>query len=444
MFDNEILTTGQKLYEIRKKLNLTQEDLAEGFSRTNIYLYEKKNKKIPPDIGKIIVRKLNEKIAFSNTNLKKITLEWLLEDEDTQANNLVIKYKEKLMQAKENKEQIDGIIKDINYVEILIKTYKIRKDLILEIYTCAVEMYYSYNSIQECKIYALKTYNMAAINKSWSYFMKAILYIIRSLYKLGQYMDIEVYAEIAIKAGQDYKIERNEDLIIIYYNTASAFSKLEKPQKCIEYLEYLKDFNLLPEKRFDTMLLKAVSYRKLNRYEEAEAILYKVINEAKEKENLNAIALAYSNLATLKAKTNSLEEIFKYIDFAINIRCSNSYRVIILHDCINSAIKCDYKKFIVENYLMAIESVLQLKDKNMINETISQIFNYFKKNSMIEEIELLLSTVSNMIFQYQITNIELGYIFLDAIEIFKGTSNKERVLDLCLKVQHTLLIRSKY
>ncbi|MGX7745854.1 hypothetical protein [Rhodopseudomonas parapalustris] len=439
LFEDKILSLGEKIDILCDKLDLKQKDLKGDFTRTNIYL-AKKNGKCTPKIAEAIAEAFNKRIIEGKYDYEKITVEDLLLTEDEQANKKMELYCEKIYENAVSKKPLEDINENIAITDNLINSYNIDSGLICKRLLYISEAYYYAHKYHLCKTYAIKTFAAAINNDNIIYIIDALNQFIKSLYFNCEYEDIEMYAEMAKKLTQAKNITMNEELRKVYYNTALAFSKQNQPEKCLEYLNDIDESKLPKDWYYDILILKSICYRKLNELKKSEQTLINIINEVRDIAALNPLALAYANLAFLEAEKNDLEKCKEHINTATKINSNDTYHTLILCDCFRASLKINNIKYIHDNYLIYINYVIELNQKKLITEAIQEVFYYFLKHNNTKEIESMINEISSIINNEEYTlPCDISIIFIEAVNYFSADLNKyNQYFDLCLKMQRKL------
>ena len=311
MFENEIITQGERIRKYRTSIfGVKQDEVAKGVC-TKIWLSQIENnrKKLTLTLATGIAKNFNEIAKKEGINLSSITAEELMKDEDEQANDIftnnIIK---KLKQIKE----INIFDQKLREGQELIERYNIRDDRKIELYKLAAHFYY-YEYKYE------KSEAMCELGLKISIKAQNILHEIRFyIYKARNNMFMEKYdkalQQLSYAEKLNIDISNSELLTMILFYRATTYKRLGDYSSALKYFEEAKKFGI---KDINMLLKVKMNYANClndyNRLEEAEKEYNEIINIAMKHDNKNAIGRTYRNLSELYANKKNYKLASMYI-----------------------------------------------------------------------------------------------------------------------------------
>lgn len=290
---------GMKIRELRKKANLTQQELAEGIL-TRSYLSQIEKGTVTPtyDLIKKLSHKLNCNIEdiFSETvdseistlelqkNIK-IALNHIETEQSTKLNKTVAQIK---VFNTDNLPLYD--LAQINYIygynEFFNKNYKKSE----EYFKSAIEMFEKTSTFSNL----MKTLNILGATYIKQNRLNEALPILRKSYS------------ISIQ-----EIFQNKDTVILLLFLGILHGKLKESHSAIHFLNEAKNLNILLGtfyKMGDICMSLGICHMETNNYEEAEKEFLQAINYFKLVKDNKLLVANYTNLGILYTKVNQVKK----------------------------------------------------------------------------------------------------------------------------------------
>jgi transcriptional regulator with XRE-family HTH domain len=403
----EILSLGEKIKRRRKELDMTLKDLAgDRITPGQISLVE--SGKSNPSMD------LLEYLA----NALKTSVEYLMESEESQAEKICLYYENvaeacvisgDLTSAEQNIEM------SIYYSEKYNLEYRKARNLYLkgqvhikrEEFAAAQQFFLSANVI-----FIKHNYYEDTIN--------TFLKLGKITYRLRAYHSSNSYFQQAEKAYSDNDIGNDFLMAEIYYYTALTYFKLDNIEKAINYSFLAKEKFLQLENKREygkTLMLLSEEYSKKGDIESAIKYSKKTLNVFKELEDIAYIGEIENNLGKLFFEFENLEESFRHLNKAKEIREKNNdanLNMTLINIC--------------ENYI-------RLKDVENCNIVLSEIIDNIKDGDNS-------SLISYYLLKYRVNLLENNY--KEAENTLLMALNFARNMDLLKQAAEISVILGKF
>lgn len=297
MFNNEIMTQGEKIRKYRMNiLGATQDEIAQGVC-AKIWLSQIENNKQNPTLTLAtgIAKNFNKIAKKKGIKIELITPEELMENEDEQANHI---FTNSIIKELKEIKVIDLFDQKLREAEELIEKYNITDDKKIELYKLSANFYYyryKYSQSEYMCDIGLKI----CINSS-NFKEEVNFYIYKSRNKIftGDYVRALQQLGYAEKLNSD--ICNSELSIMILFYKATTYKKLGKYDTALEYFKILKQFEIN-----DCNMLLRVKMNHANclndyhKFDEAEKEYKETLSIAMECDDKDFIAQTYRNLSEL-------------------------------------------------------------------------------------------------------------------------------------------------
>ncbi|URZ18184.1 helix-turn-helix domain-containing protein [Clostridium felsineum] len=310
----EILSSGDKIKLIRKKYGLRQDDIVgEEVTRNLISQIEHNKAKLTRSTAEIIIKNLNE-IAKKNDFSIDVTADYLLEDEESQANSILEDYVDNLKNLLVYKE--DTFFAELKKAEEFLIHWDIREKKI-EIYELAGDYFYIQNDLEKSVLYYEKAFDL--LDKT-SY-SKALLSILRKLSLM--YLNSLKYdrcIECCNFALNHFKDMPEDYVKIFMYNSALCYYYMKYYEKALEIIDKLEPLvKNNTSKLIDVLNNKACCFDSLNKLDKAANVYLNVLELL---ENIDSDSskhlLILSNAIDIYIKLNERSNVVKYFNMLLN------------------------------------------------------------------------------------------------------------------------------
>lgn len=372
----EILSLGEKIKRRRKELNLTLKDLAgDRITPGQISLVESGKSNPSMDLLEYLATNLNSSI------------EYLMESEDTQAENICTYYENIAESYILNDDFSLGeqfVEKALYYAEKYNLEYRKANNLYLRgcIYKQREESSLAQQYFLSANVVFIKNNNCEEI-------INTFIKLGEISFELKSYHSACSYFQQAEKAYNDNEIGNDFILGKIYYNIANTYFKLENMDKAINYSYLAKEkFRQLNDIReySKSLLLLAQEYSQNGDVVNAIKYSKKTLSVFKKINDSACISEIENSMGKLFRDFENIEESFIHFNNAIEIRRTNKDPKII-----------DTFANICENYIkiknigMAREALNNILDNRLPNDEKSYVKYYLLKY----KVELLDSSVTD-------------------------------------------------
>ncbi|MEG3040850.1 MAG: hypothetical protein RR891_02520 [Clostridium sp.] len=433
MFKNEILTPGEKVFKIRKRICARQEDIA-GTQVTRNLISQIENDKInlTPITANFICDNINKIIEQKDIKGIEVTAEMLLEDIPTQLNRIADNYITQLRTIKLEEHKNDFLKEKILEVENFIAKWNIDYIRQAETYAVIGEIYFELEDFYESSFKMSLAIDLALKAKKYE---KAIKYIINASNKLynsgGSSLEQLRSMRAALNLYEDNNLNDHNILSNIYFNMAIHYWKLKLFENSIEYLDKVSKFNLDISKQLDVNLLKANCLEDNKQFTLAEELYINTLTVALKYSNVTIISKIYNSLGDLYRIINNKENSIKYIIYSINLKKDievNDYANSLYHALYN-LIELDCFNLVISNYNETLEYILKSKNKNLYKDIINKLFLYCMENKEYEVIDSLLNKIEMNIKQKKICNKDIVNIFFQYCYEIKNDEKRKNVFE---------------
>ncbi len=382
----EVLTTGEKVKQLRKEIGLKQEDITnDEISKSLISMIEKNKRSLTQHTATIIAENLNK---YYKSMGREITPEYLLETEEEQVKKEIdkeISYLQELVTQVNGEERLINNVFD--KVMELADQWGLKKEL-FEIKMLRGDYYYSLYKYDE----ALKEY-LHVLNyriQMADYGEIARMYIaIGSVYQMKMLIDTAIVHYVqAHDTAIIYNIGSMEKVkVYSIYNQILCYRKINHFDLALNKINEFKELKW-EDPLFNTyynrvLIHEANTYRDLKNYEKATKLYDKILKEQK-KLDKETLFLLYDNYAYLYRKQGNIQRSLTYISKAYAIKdevdinyipalhlkeakCYNlleNYEKVIslLNSGLQLAKMVSKTEFIIELYFNLVEVHIKIKD----------------------------------------------------------------------------------
>lgn len=306
----EILSLGEKIKRKRKERNMTLKDLAgDKVTPGQISLVESGKSKPSIDLLEYIAQKLD------------VGIDYILETEEHQAEKLC-EYYSKIADASiiaENYEQArEAISKGITYASQYNLQYYIGLN---EFYTGMIE--YGLGNYENAQSMFISSNEIFLRIGNVRNIIDTYVHLGMVSYKLMYFNSSLSYYRQAEKIVNENKIVDNDILTNVYFYISLCYSKLGNNNAAIDYLlltmEKFKERN----DKFQygqSLLMLSISYKSLDRFEEALLYANRAVGVFKELDNLFFVAKVETNMGVVLSDLGNTDDSFKHLEKACRIK----------------------------------------------------------------------------------------------------------------------------
>jgi len=415
MFDNEIIMQGERLKRIREMYHITQDEITQGIcSRSNLSKIENNNQNLSFNLAVGFANRFNKIIEERGVSIKSITADFLIKDENKQANDIFVKILKKLREV----ETIDLLEKKISEAEKLIEKYNIADNKKIELYKLAADIYY--NKYQYTKSNEMCNNGLKICINSNNVKEEVNIYIYKSSNSIKTFHYNEALKELEYAERLNNNIYNSELSEMILYNKGLAYKKMCKYDNALEYFKILiekpvKNQNLLIKAKmvYANCLMDQYIF-----FKEAQKEYFEILNLSIEAEDKDFIALTYKNLSELYFNEKKYKEAAKYIEYALLHTPRNEY----LNEIYYFAAKI-YQNLNedFENYLLRALEICEQKDREnlkLIEKILYELVLIYIKEEDKENLMLMADKVEEL-------NIEHDLIYTEIIKYYKGRNEEK-------------------
>ncbi|URZ17081.1 helix-turn-helix transcriptional regulator [Clostridium felsineum] len=304
----EIVSVGYKLKSLRKKYGVNQDDLAGSEITRNLISQIEHNKaRLTRKSAEVMFKNLRVICSERNVEFNE-DIEYLIEDEKTQAKKILDKYIDELKDL--------SLYKDISFVNRLneVEDFLVKwsfEDKKISIYTLAGDYFCSINDFYKSSIYYEKARSLISLDMPEN----MVIPILRKLSMVYFYMGKYEYDIKCCEFALDRFDDMNEEYTAIFlYNSALCYTKLKQYDKSLKRLEKLERIiEIGTEKYYRAMIHKAVCLQYQQRYDESLDIYNNILlHFAKERDYANSV-IVMLNAAEIFIDESNIEKAMEYL-----------------------------------------------------------------------------------------------------------------------------------
>ncbi|WP_238917279.1 helix-turn-helix transcriptional regulator [Clostridium sp. YIM B02555] len=410
MFDNIIMTQGEKIKELRSMLKISQDEITYGIcSRTNLSKIENEIQNLSFNLANSFAERFNNIIEEKGLDIKPITAHFLLKNENEQANNI---FSNILKNIKEEEMDID---KKLREAETLMDKYDIVTNDKIELYKFLADAYY--NKYQYIKSNEMCNKGIKICIKYYNVKEEVTFYIYKSMNSVKTFNYREALKELEYAELLNKNIQ-NSVYETILYQKGLVYKKMYQYDNALKYFKILidkpvKDKILLIKAK---MVYANCLMDQFVKFEEAEKEYFEILDLASGDRDFTA--LAYKNLSELYYNQKRYRDAGRYIK---NAQIPNN-------EYLNEILFFAAKVFRnlnedVEHYLLDSLKVCEEKDRentNLIKNIIDElVLLYIKKND--EDNLLLIADKAKEL------NINYCLSYLRILEYYRGRNDEKSI-----------------
>ncbi|URZ04522.1 helix-turn-helix domain-containing protein [Clostridium felsineum] len=355
----EIMSIGDKLKNLRKKYNLSQDDLAGNQITRNLISQIEHNKaNLTKSSAKIMLTNLKKICDKKNTEVEE-NIDYLLEDERSQANKVLDKY---IRELKDLTVYRDGaFLSKLSEIEEFLAKWDI-KDKKITIFEMAGDYYSNIRDFYNSSMY----YEKAKAIMDGDIHNEDMLSVLRKLsmiyYYMGKYEEDIKCCDFAINHFKDMS---EEYYCIFIYNRSSCYMNLKQHDVALEGFKEIKPITkkMGMDKYYDVCIQIATCLAEIGEYDESLIVYNKILDYVGEKKYEKHI-MVFINVVEIYMVLGNDEKIKENLNLIF-----------------------ETKKHLNENFVYLPETYFQigkigknLKDLKLAKEYYEQALTYAKKN----------------------------------------------------------------
>jgi transcriptional regulator with XRE-family HTH domain len=430
--NTKVITSGEKLKEIRRRYNIKQYELSGNMiTRNMISMLETDKAGLTKGTAEILIKNI-QKICEERSIDCDITLEYLLESAERQAKKICDGFIE-LLNCTPKKIFESQFQKNLNEIQKLLDKYKLKKQKIA-IYTKLGETFKDSRDFNKAYSYSLRAFessNDLFNDPELIGLIIDISYCCNNLKRYKETLDFNRLAYIYmdnIPEQQEYSIKFNN--VIAYKNLKDYDSALKEIEEMEDLFKTKLNTDLF--EKINVMILKANCLNEKSFYIDALQIHKKILTLSESNIEIHLVTLC--NIIEIYIAMNDSKNLKEYIDKSIfHLKQyeqleSKKYSSEIYNDIglgcyiinkfemskiyFNEAVKeaKEYKK--VDVITSAIEKLLSIAISNKATNEVDDL-----KNQLIEIMSLNLIPVNNI-------------IIFEFIKYYNDLGDKETINDM--------------
>ncbi|MDT8717153.1 tetratricopeptide repeat protein [Clostridium sp. 19966] len=309
---SRVIPIGEKLRMLREKYNLNQDEIVgTAVTRNLISQIENGKANLTKNTAEIIVSNVKE-ILKKNNMILDIGIEYLLEDEESQARKILDEFIEKLRMLMKNKDT--SFISTLEDAEKFILRWDFIDEKII-IYDLAGDYFYNNNNFSKASVYYEIVKRLINVNMYMIPLIPVLIKLSKTYFYMGKYQEgIDVC---------NYAMDRFQEMdsyskTIFLFNICLYFNYLKDYEKALEFIDKLEPImdTKIKDISLKTLLLKASCFYHLNRYDEAIQTYENLLTHTPDYDYGNR-AIYYNNLSEIYMDMNVLDTSNKYLSMAL-------------------------------------------------------------------------------------------------------------------------------
>ncbi|MCR3761733.1 helix-turn-helix domain-containing protein [Clostridium felsineum] len=381
----EILPAGVKLKNLREKYALLQEDLSgKEITRNLISQIEHGKARLTRHAAEVMLKNLKDICHKRNITVDE-DIDYLLEDEETQANKVLDNY------IKELKDLLiykDCIFKTkLDEIEEFLVDWDI-KDKKIIIFELAGDHYSNINDLQTSLIYYEKAKALININTFDDNFVSILRKLSMVYYYMGRYEDNIRNSTFALN---HFKNMNEEYYCIFIYNSALCYIKLKEYTKAIKSLNKIEGIikNINITKYYQVLEQEVVCYGELQQYQKSLEIneyIANNIDKKKYQEYLISLINLTNNYINTKNDKKLKETLNKIYETTDKLNQDSNFLPEIYSELGEIHNKLYNIKKSEEFYLKALNYAKKLNRNSITKEILSKLFDIYTDSKDKENI----------------------------------------------------------
>ncbi|WP_234121879.1 helix-turn-helix transcriptional regulator [Clostridium hydrogenum] len=394
MEKNTVISDGDKLRLIREKYCLKQDEISgNDITRNLISEIETNKANITKNTAEVIIKNLNElgkKRHFKVTE----TVEYLLENTNSQANKILSEYIEELKAV--------AICKDDSFAKILIEIeeFLVNWDITskkIQVYEMAGDYFYNKNEIYKSVLYYEK--ELTLIDKN--ILSRTLITVLRKLSMVYTYIDkYEESIKCCEFALTHFRELPKEDSVIFRFNRALCYKKIGKFKQAIEDIEMAEELVDKVNKvstYVNILINKSNCLYRLNTYDEALSILNEILNLI-DKNDLEKQILIRINIINNYIKVENIEKVKEELKIILkclkNCTLSIEYGQEIYYEMGKIYKYVNENNLEEEYYLKALNLAEKQKNYTLVNEVICDLIDMYSRLNELKK----MNDIKNKVF----------------------------------------------
>ncbi|PJI06546.1 MULTISPECIES: helix-turn-helix domain-containing protein [Clostridium] len=366
----EILSIGTKLKNLREKYNVNQEDISgKEITRNLISQIEHDKANLTKNAAEIILKNL--KIICDKRHISvDEDIEYLMEDEKSQANKILDKYIKELKDLSIYKD--NAFDNKLSEVESFLINWDI-KDKKISIFELAGDYYCAINNLEKSLLYYEKARTLIDINNYTDNFVSILRKLSMIYFYMDKYEDNIKCCNFAIK---NFKNMSKDYYCIFIYNSALCYIKLKNYsialKRFIKIENIVKEINI--EKYYSVLNQEACCFGEMHEYEKSLELNNYILANIN-KTNYQSYLVALINLT------------YNYIDINNNIEAKKVLNTI--DETINNL--THDSKYLPDTYFEIGKIYKRLNETEKAENFYCTALTYAKKlnrNSLVKDILL--------------------------------------------------------
>ncbi|URZ04058.1 helix-turn-helix transcriptional regulator [Clostridium felsineum] len=311
----EILSVGDKLKNLRKKYNLSQDDIVGNEITRNLISQIEHNKaNLTVSVANVILKNL-KLISKKNKIDIDINLDYLLENEKSQAIKILDKY------IKELKDL--SIYKDAIFTSKLFEAEEFLvnwdlKDKKLAIFELAGDFFCNTNDLYNSSIYYEKAKALISTTKPNHHIISILRKLSTVYFYMGRYEDDIKCCDFALN---QFKNMKEDYQYIFVYNSALCYMKLNKfdiaLKRFVSIEKQLKKVHT--DKYYEVILQKAVCLHELKEYDKSLKLLYKIL-EIVGKDNYKKYIIILLNICDVYISIDNFDKVREILNSIVEYK----------------------------------------------------------------------------------------------------------------------------
>lgn len=422
----EILTPGQRIKKLRKKLGATQQDIVgTEYSRNTLTMIETHKLKLSYDTARIIADNMNKFARDKGIDMEAVTAEYLLESFDVQCDKIAERYIKELEAFKldsnknrflEFKTEVDSFLEE--YDDCIFGNRKFALNFLTGENLLKLFRY------DEAYLYTYKAYDIVMTLNDIDKRLQVMALMIGICYRLNRITEIIAVGKHALNLVHKHNINNTQALIRVYYNLALAYKKKGSYAECLELIEKLLR---LPEVdmtyRIKANILKANCLTENKQYDDAENLHLDILDEARTINDISSIGYTYWNLAYINLKRGNASEAEFYADHLVYLDGKNDTEQLSnnLYWATYIYKETDNYEALKRYFHRALNLLCKVRNFDAYEDLFSEVLGYFTDKKCFEDVAELIRKASEDLnqeaFPTQYRSIIIGKLYKGLVSL---------------------------
>ncbi len=422
----KIISSGEKIKNIRKSLGLKQDDITGNeFNRTLISMIENGKVRLSANAAEVIADNINNVCKQRNIDFK-VTASYLLQDEKIQATLIVDKYIKFLNENSNNSSM--NLSDDIREIDQFLINNEVDINKKITVYNIIGDIFDSKNEYYSSYTYYLKAFENGNKILSNTKLVDLLIKLMYSCNMLKRYNEALYFGELALNYNQlPEKLKFK-----LTYNSALAYKKLGLYNESLKKINYITTsfHELSIDNKFNVITLKANCLQEIKYYKEALDEYKHILSVLSPGDRIKQLVIM-CNMMDIYIYFEDIKNVKRYIDKIISITdnleelSKDDYVPQIYLDVANAGVYINSLNIAKDYYRKAISSAKLTKQYELLLNSLEKLFDIYSKENNLNELDNIKNQLLEIISID--SNLEVHRLIYKFIDFYNTNDDKDSI-----------------